>query len=121
MVLQASQPKLVILENVLGLLKVLKDIVSHLRTVGPYHILILTVCPSRLGVDVRRPRFYILMLRRDVVRGRSEKTLQTMVDRELEHAESAFERLPRRDFEHLLFPETHPCVRKWQQDLTHIM
>lgn len=83
MVRTADSPKVVVLENVLGLRQVLEEVKSELKSCGNYAIEVLELNPTpggmndvtetahlRLdfGVNCTRNRLYILMLRRDYIK-----------------------------------------------------
>ena len=52
--IKAAAPMLIVLENVMGLSKVLDKVMSMLRCCGPYKIKVLKIDPSQLGMSVRR-------------------------------------------------------------------
>ena len=54
--------QVVVLENVLGLNKVMSTVRSKLAECGPYCIAVLEIDPARLGADIRRPRLFIIMI-----------------------------------------------------------
>ena len=56
------QPKCIILENVKGIMRVIKKVTNHLAKTGPYHIEVLHLNPHELACDMQRSRVYILML-----------------------------------------------------------
>jgi site-specific DNA-cytosine methylase len=64
--LRACHPAVAVLENVIGLKRVLAHVMRRLTAVGPYHVVVLEMDPRHLGEPVRRPRLYIVMIRRDV-------------------------------------------------------
>lgn len=64
--IRACLPVVAVLENVFGLKRVLPQVLRRLAATGPYHVLVLEMDPRHLGEPVRRPRLYMLMIRRDV-------------------------------------------------------
>ena len=65
-VLRSRQPKLAVLENVFGIRQVMKRILRCLRELRIYWVICLPIDPQDLGEPVSRPRFYFLLVRRDV-------------------------------------------------------
>ena len=59
-------PAVAVLENVIGLKRVLAPVSRRLRAVGRYHLVVLEMDPRHLGEPVRRPRLYMLLIRHDV-------------------------------------------------------
>lgn len=59
-------PPLVILENVVGLRRVLPTILKHLVSLRHYFVLLQQMDPTHMGEPVRRPRLYFLLIRRDI-------------------------------------------------------
>lgn len=112
---QASRPAIAILENVLGIDRVLGAILTRLRQCGRYRVLVVEICPSKLGTDVRRPRYYFIMIRADVALD-SQRALQTRVDEALARLEGRFARTRPAKWETLLFNEDHALVQAWRKD-----
>jgi site-specific DNA-cytosine methylase len=67
--IRVGQPCMVILENVVGFLRVWKTASRLLRKTGPYTLHKIILCPSQLGSPCSRRRVYIIMLREDIVDG----------------------------------------------------
>ena len=65
-VLRTRRPKLALLENVLGIRKVMKKILGYLRKLLIYWVIVLPIDSMDLGEPVTRPRYYFLLVRRDV-------------------------------------------------------
>jgi site-specific DNA-cytosine methylase len=63
--LRKRQPKLVVLENVPGILDVQDRLMRALRSLKIYRPLMLRLDPTMFGDPVRRPRVYILLTRLD--------------------------------------------------------
>ena len=65
-VLRTRKPKLAVLENVLGIRKVMKKILGYLRRLLIYWVIVVPIDSMDLGEPVSRPRYYLLLVRRDV-------------------------------------------------------
>jgi len=63
--LRARRPRLVVLENVAGILDVQEKLDRALRSLKVYRTLMLRLDPTMFGDLVRRPRVYMLLLRLD--------------------------------------------------------
>jgi site-specific DNA-cytosine methylase len=64
-VVKAKKPATVVLENVLGLAKVMNRIVKDLKTLKGYYVSIFTMDPKDFGEPISRPRYYFLCIRED--------------------------------------------------------
>lgn len=65
--LRHRRPRMVILENVIGLSRVMKKVVADLERLGVYRIFIMFIDSAELGEPVARPRYYFLLLRVDSI------------------------------------------------------
>ena len=65
-VIKAKLPQLFILENAMGLRKVMAQVVKDMEAMREYFVFILMIDPKDLGEPIARPRYYIIGLRRDV-------------------------------------------------------
>ena len=65
-VLAERKPALAVLENVMGIKKVMKQVCQKLVKLGCYIITITKIDSVELGVPVRRPRYYFVLVRKDV-------------------------------------------------------
>ena len=74
--LKAKSPRVAVLENVSGILRVLKPIMSNIARMRTYHCLKLRMNPPQLGSPVQRPRVYFLLVRKDAARSGNLRTLQ---------------------------------------------
>lgn len=114
--IRAKQPRIAILENVVGLKRVLQKVVDHLKSMGPYEVVVLEVDPSRLGLDVSRPRLYIIMwhvsVLADINRG---ETLKKNAQACLASAEAALSKGRKRKWEDALFGEESNLVKAWRK------
>ena len=63
--LRAKLPALAILENVIGLNKVMNRVLRDFEQLGCYHIIRMPIDPMKLGEPVSRPRYYFVLLRHD--------------------------------------------------------
>ena len=66
-VVRASQPKLVVFENVMGFLRCYKSVLPKMRALG-YEVFRRTLCPTHFGEPVSRPRVYFILVRTDVLK-----------------------------------------------------
>jgi site-specific DNA-cytosine methylase len=101
------QPKVVVLENVVGLLRVQAKIFKHLRKAGEYLIHLIRLDPVRLGTNISRDRVYILMIRKDSLGDVSLDDAVSNMNRVvslLEHAGTA-------SWTKLLYPASHSLVK----------
>ena len=64
--LKENTPQLAVLENVIGLRSVLHTVFARLQRLKQYHILVFIIDPADMGEPVRRPRYYFVLVRRDV-------------------------------------------------------
>ena len=58
---------LAVLENVKGIRKVMVRVTEALKKLGLYQVLVVPIDCVALGVPVSRPRYYFILIRRDVV------------------------------------------------------
>jgi len=65
-VLRAKRPCLAILENVVGLTRVMPKVLRDLERLRWYHIFAMRLDSKDFGEPVPRPRFYFLLVRRDL-------------------------------------------------------
>jgi site-specific DNA-cytosine methylase len=66
-VLKDTRPPMAVLENVIGLNRVMSKVVKDLEGLSLFFICVLPLDSSDLGEPVSRPRYYFLLLRRDAV------------------------------------------------------
>lgn len=59
-------PAIAVLENVLGIDKVLKRVLTYFEKLLWYHVLVMPIDSASLGQPVSRPRYYFILVRRDV-------------------------------------------------------
>ena len=64
-VLRERQPPLAILENVLGIEKVMEQVCRVLRALGSYFVIVVKIDSKELGAPISRPRFYFILVRQD--------------------------------------------------------
>jgi site-specific DNA-cytosine methylase len=64
--LRQALPQLAILENVLGIRRVMAKVWRRIRELRWYEALTFLIDPSDLGEPVRRPRYYFVLIRSDV-------------------------------------------------------
>ena len=102
--LRTCLPALAILENVLGLLKVLKKVWRILHSIGWYEVLTFLLDPQDMGEPCSRPRVYIVLVRCDVaVRGLDELAGRLL---------NVGLRPQRASLSRLLLPSTSPLVTR---------
>ena len=66
--LRCCTPTLAILENVVGIQRVMPRILSRLRQLKVYDVYTHKVCPTEFGEPVRRPRVYFILVHKDRAR-----------------------------------------------------
>lgn len=64
-VLRDRRPPMAILENVIGLNRVMNKVIKDLERLGVYRIFVIPLDPAELGEPVARPRYYFLLMRVD--------------------------------------------------------
>ena len=108
--MQKAAPALVIFENVLGLLRVKRKLTIRLRQVPGYVFFVFTLDPRLFGQPMRRPRVYIVGVRRDCLAAPDTRSAQSMI-RELLAALGCGMSQPGRVASDLLLPNTHVLVK----------
>ncbi len=78
--LAAQLPALGVLENVMGIRRVMSQLKRALARLRVYHAVALPVNPTDYGEPVARPRFYILLLRCDVCLVNDRRSLLGFVE-----------------------------------------
>lgn len=73
--LRQALPQLAILENVLGIRRVMATVWKHLRKLRWYEVLTFLIDPADLAEPVRRPRYYFVLIRTDVAVARGGELL----------------------------------------------
>lgn len=108
--------EVVILENVMGLKRVMQKVKEHLQKCGAYLLEVLEINPVHLGADLQRPRVYIVMIHESVLdRGTTTSSLARCLQSGLQKLQKTFESKPKRKWETLLFADTEPIVKKWRK------
>ena len=64
--LRERAPRLVILENVMGITKVMAKVLKDIKRLGLYTIFVIPIDSKDLGEPVARPRLYFVLVRMDV-------------------------------------------------------
>ena len=64
-VLEERKPALAVLENVLGIAKVIMIVCGMLAKLGCYFIIVVKLDSQDLGVPIARPRYYFILVRKD--------------------------------------------------------
>ena len=65
-VLEERKPALAVLENVVGIEKVMQQVCKMLGKLGCYFVIVVKIDSEALGVPLRRPRYYFILVRKDV-------------------------------------------------------
>jgi site-specific DNA-cytosine methylase len=84
------RPMVIILENVMGIRKVLKQVLARLHHVGDYYITTQSIDPLLLGAPIARNRIYFIMVNREVIQDLPDKALTARVEEVLEACECNF-------------------------------
>ena len=113
--LHRVRPACFVLENVLGIRRVLREVVEALEGHGLYHVSICEMDPAHLQEPCRRPRLYLLGTRTDVALGNRE-SLQKVVQRTWHRVRQAYARGPIHTLQQRLLPPSHPAVQQNQHD-----
>ena len=109
-------PPSFVLENVLGIRRVLPEVLKALTDSGLYSVIVLEMDPSNLAEPVLRPRLYFLGVRKDVALA-DELTLKRIVERSWELIKQEYRvHCPesRVTLASRLLPVDHPAVLKQQ-------
>ena len=108
--MKTAAPAIAIFENVLGLLRVKRQLTARLRRVPGYVFFVLTLDPRLFGQPMRRPRVYIVGVRRDCSAVPDTSSAQSMI-RQLLAALGCGVSQPGRVAVDLLLPNTHVLVK----------
>lgn len=111
--LHRVRPACFVLENVLGIRRVLNEVVAALEGGGLYHVSICEMDSSHLQEPCRRPRLYLLGARTDVALG-DAPALQRVVDRAWQRVKEAYAMGPKHTLQDRMLPTCHPAVQKYQ-------
>ena len=65
-VLEERKPALAVLENVVGIEAVLQKVCQRLGKLGCYLVIVVKIDSEALGVPLKRPRYYFILVRKDV-------------------------------------------------------
>jgi len=76
--IKRTQPVIFLLENVLGITRVLQFILRHLHSAGRYFIWEGTIDPLNLGCPLSRRRIYFVGIRRDKLQKKSDDALNAL-------------------------------------------
>ena len=108
--LKAAQPQVAVLENVMGIKRVLREVRRRLQCGGMYDVFTVDLNPATLGEPVHRPRVYMLLVRRDCARFPGATAAAT-VDI-LRHMHEACKETKLAPLQARLLPDSHPEVRR---------
>ena len=107
--IRQSLPPVAILENVLGIRQVMTHVVSYFARLGWYYVLVIPIDSAELGEPVKRPRYYFVLLRRDVAIIRDRQKLADLATAMLVAA-----RTPCKDtIVDRMLPRSHSAVREY--------
>ncbi len=106
-VIRQQLPHVAIMENVVGIRAVMKHVVSYFVKLRWYHVLVIPIDSAQLGEPVRRPRYYFVLIRKDVSLIKDRLKLESFATALLAAA-----RAPCKDtiLERML-PASHPIAR----------
>ena len=76
--LDKRAPPLAVLENVLGILKVMKQVCDMLRRLGRYFVIVVKIDSKDLGEAVARPRYYFILVRKDLAISQDASRLSSL-------------------------------------------
>ena len=100
-------PPVAVLENVRGIRRVMNPVVSHFVKLRWYYVFVIAIDSAELGEPVKRPRYYFVLVRRDVAVIKDRQKLAAFAKALLMAA-----RAPRADtISDRMLPATHPVVR----------
>jgi site-specific DNA-cytosine methylase len=103
--LRTSGPAVAVLENVKGISRVMDKVLGMIRRQG-YHVMHIEMNPPHLGEPVQRPRYYILVVRKDLAIA-SEAVMQDITDLTWKHMEVSKQHV---DIQSRCLPPAHPEV-----------
>lgn len=104
------RPKMAVLENVMGIVTVLPKVISCLRKIPGYFIVVLPINCADLGQLVSRPRYYFVLVRQDCARTSDQGHVQTIV-REIYQAMQS--RSSGRQVVDMMLPNSCPAVQEF--------
>jgi len=105
-VIKEQLPPVAILENVLGMRQVMQHVVSYFVRLRWYHVLVIPIDSAELGEPVRRPRYYFVLVRKDVALMENRGDLENFAKALLVAA-----RTPCKDtVAERMLPASHPVV-----------
>ena len=108
-VIQEHLPIIAVLENVMGIASVMAAVVSHFVNLRWYYVLVVPINSTELGEPIRRPRFYFVLLRRDVAAITDRRDLKDFVEAMLDAA-----RRPCADsIAQRMLPASHSAVQQF--------
>jgi site-specific DNA-cytosine methylase len=75
-----QRPTMVVLENVVGLKRVIDDVMAELNSIHGYFTMHIDIDPYTLGCPTARPRIYILMISRASLIDGSDDAFQVQAE-----------------------------------------
>ena len=111
--IRLQQPRLAVLENAVGLRRVLPQVLRMIRALNLYVVVQLQLDPTEFGLPVRRPRLYFLLVRRDVALTTDESELGDLASRML----GRMRQQRTTSFHSCLLPAEHQVVRDYNKRL----
>ncbi len=103
--LRRCRPAAAVLENVVGIRRVMRQVLSRLNSIGGYSIITMGMNPALLGEPQSRPRVYFLCVREDVALG-NKPVLEAVAKEML----AALHETSPRPCSSQLLPNHHPLV-----------
>jgi site-specific DNA-cytosine methylase len=79
-VIASKLPPVAILENVMGIVKVMDRVAKELQKLKSYFVLVIPIDSKDLGEPVARPRYYFILVRRDTALLSDERALAKLAD-----------------------------------------
>ncbi len=111
--MRSQVPMFVVLENVVGLLRVWEQVRAHLKKCGNYMIHIVRINPKELGSPTARDRVYIFMVLREALDTESDEQAKKLIDDTLHSLKHDF----KVGWNSLLFPESHRLVKAMRSQM----
>ena len=108
-VLRERKPKLAVLENVMGIRQVMAKVLRYLGGTRMYQVIVLPIDSLDLGEPVSRPRYYFLLVRRDVGVLNDAKQIKSLV---AAMAHAAFQPVTAHIADRM-FLNASPCVQSY--------
>ena len=111
------QSKIIVLENVRGILRCWRRVEQHLAACGSYHLHKVSIDPACLGCDVTRARIYIVMVHKSVFKdGLNDGDFKQLIDRKVDNVKAAFTaKAPVIPWSQMMFDNTQEVAQKMRK------